>query len=65
MEPKSLTIGESNDGISIEYVKSRKVLRFSHYWDKYVGSESTEIPFKEFCSKLGIDLLKFTKKNKK
>jgi len=59
--PKILLIGDENDGIYIEYIKSRKVLRFSHHWDSgCVGSEDIEIPLEEFCLKLGIN--KFDKK---
>jgi len=59
MQPKILLIGDEYNGIYIEFIKSRKMLRFSHHWDSgYVGSEDIEIPLKEFCSKLGINLKK-------
>jgi len=52
--PKSIKFGDSSDGILIEYVKSRNVLRISGWYDDIVGIAAWEIPLKEFCDKLGI-----------
>jgi len=57
MQPKILLIGTEYEGIFVEYIKSRKILRFSHHWDSaIVGSKDTEISLKKFCVKLGINL---------
>ena len=62
MKPKQLQLPKDNQyrssGITIEYVKSRDVLYISGWYDHFVGIESTEISFKDFCDSLGIDPLK-------
>ncbi len=56
--PKTLIFpenkGPQNSGISITYIKSRKVLQISGWFDAIYGIESTEISFQDFCEKLGI-----------
>lgn len=60
MKTKKLELPENvpyqSSGIGIEYIKSRDVLYISGYYDHFVGIEGTEISFKEFCDRLGIDL---------
>jgi len=62
--PKSIEFPERKDsefyssGIQIEYTKSRDVLYISGYYDGCVGIKGTEIKFKDFCARLGIDLNK-------
>jgi len=62
MKPRLLEFPEDNQfrssGIQIEYIKSRDVLRISGYYDHIVGIEGTEISFREFCDRLGINPLK-------
>jgi hypothetical protein len=48
--------GYQTSGIQIEYIKSRDILNISGFYDNCVGIEGTEIPFTEFCDKLGISL---------
>lgn len=63
-QPKSIELPERkpNDfrtsGIQIEYIKSRDVLYISGYYDECVGIQETEITFKDFCDRLGINLNK-------
>ncbi len=42
-------------GILIEYIKSRDVLYISGWYDNCAGIEGTEIKFKDFCERLGIN----------
>lgn len=59
MKPKKIELPDvdyKSSGIQIEYIKSRDVLYISGYYDHFVGIEGTEISFKEFCDRLGIDL---------
>ena len=61
MKPKQITLPEvdyRSSGIQIEYIKSRDVLYISGYYDYCAGIEGTEISFKDFCNRLGIDLRK-------
>jgi len=48
--------GYQTSGIQIEYIKSRDVLYISGFYDNCVGIEGTEIKFKDFCDRLGIDI---------
>ena len=61
-KPKELilpeTIGYRSSGIQIEYIKSRDALYISGFYDNCAGIEGTEISFKDFCDRLGIDFSK-------
>lgn len=60
-KPKEIIFPEIlnlSSGIQIEYIKSRDVLYISGYYDHFVGIEGTEISFKDFCERLGINLTK-------
>ncbi len=61
-KPKELIFpevkGYQTSGIQIEYTNSRDVLYISGYYDNCVGIQGTEISFKNFCDRLGIDLKK-------
>ena len=50
--------GHQSDGIQIKYIKNRDILYISGFFDNCVGIEGTEINFKDFCDRLGIDLKK-------
>jgi len=62
MKPKQMQLPKDylsqSSGIMVEYIKSRDVLNIWGWYDHFVGIESTEIPFKDFCEQLGIDPLK-------
>jgi len=55
-KPRNITIGGRYEGIAIEYVKSRKVIRISGWFDTWAGIPGAEIPLAEFCERLGITL---------
>lgn len=62
-QPKTISLPDpqiphGSSGIEVEYIKSRDTLRIWGYFDHFVGIEGTEIPFKTFCDRLGIDLKK-------
>ena len=53
-KPKEIMFGDGNAGISIEYVKSKKLFHvFGWYGCTGLGNDST-ISLKDFCNKLGI-----------
>ena len=49
-----IDFGSDSSGISIEYIKSRNVIVVSGWYDSFVGIESNEIDFNEFCEVLGV-----------
>lgn len=55
-EPKSITFKTewSGSGITIEYIKRRKVIRVSGWFDSFVGIPGGEMPLDEFLQVLGI-----------
>lgn len=52
--PKRIDLGADSNGISIEYIKSRKSLHISGWYDHCVGIEGKEISLEDFCKQLGI-----------
>ncbi len=59
-KPKELVLPENNgyqnSGIQVKYIKSRDMLYISGWYDSVVGIEGTEIRFKDFCQRLGIQI---------
>ncbi len=53
---REIIIGNGSSGISIQYIKSRKVIYIHGWYDHICGMEGKEFPFQEFCEKLGIPL---------
>ena len=45
-----------HSGISIDYIKSRKILDISGWYDTMVGIEGDRIPLADFLNGLGITL---------
>jgi len=58
--PKRIDLPENGEvsasGITIEYIKSRDILHIWGWHGPY-GIEGTNIPFPEFCRRLGINQL--------
>jgi hypothetical protein len=56
--PKTLYIGGSGNysGITIEYIKSKKLFYISGFYDSCVGIEGKYISLKEFIEYFGITL---------
>lgn len=52
--PKRIEMGDSDSGICIEYVASRKVFYIWGWYGHFVGIEGGEISLEEFYKKLGI-----------
>ena len=53
---RTLYLGNASAGIDMAYIKSRKVLCISGWFDHMVGVEGGEIPLSEFLTGLGITL---------
>mgnify|MGYP001557952952 CR=1 FL=1 len=49
----SITVGGSS-GITVTYIKTRRVIRVNGWYDSIVGIEGFELPIDEFLEKLGI-----------
>jgi hypothetical protein len=64
MSSKNITFPSdcNSEGIEIEYIKSRDVLRVHGFYNHFVGIEGSEITVKDFADQLGIDLRKKRKK---
>ena len=52
-----LYLGTTHDGISVRYVKSRRVLLIGGWFDGSVGIEGGEVPLSEFLKGLDITRL--------
>ena len=50
--------GKQSAGIQIEYIKRRDTLNISGFYDSFICITGTDISFKDFCNRLGIDLSK-------
>lgn len=48
----------NRSGIDITYIKSKDEIEIGGWYDSCVGIQSTRMPFKTFCEKLGINLTK-------
>jgi len=52
---KHIKTGDKNKGVSVTYIKSRKVLSLTAWYDGgYGGMNSEEMPLAEFMERLGI-----------
>jgi hypothetical protein len=54
-EPKRLTTGGRYSGVRVEYVKRRRILYLSGWYDDCAGIEGQEFSLAEFFKALGID----------
>ena len=52
--PEEAIAGSQSAGITIIYIKSRKTLYISGWYDDCAGIEGGEIPLTDFLEKLGI-----------
>ena len=53
---QKIDIGGRNSGISVSYLKSRRILYISGYYDSMIGIEGAEMSLGEFLKALGISL---------
>jgi len=51
---KQIIVGDSNAGVRIEYIKSRKMIYVGGWYDTVCGIGGEEIPLAEFCKQLDI-----------
>jgi hypothetical protein len=56
MKSREIVSGEGDSGINVTYIKSKRLLEISGWYDGFVGIAPYEIPLRDFLKELGISL---------